>query len=69
MPAFLLALGLSWQILQPGAWWNESRMASHGPLASVSVIVVRMDPRRGNCVHRAGASASRIATHAWRWVS
>ena len=41
----LLALGLTWQVLAPGAWWSEARMATDGPLSAVSVIVVRMDPR------------------------
>lgn len=42
----LFALGLTWQVLYPGAWWSEARMAADGPLSTVSVIVVRMDPRQ-----------------------
>ncbi len=42
----LLAVALSWHSVRPGIWMSEGRWANSGPLASVRVVVVRMDPRQ-----------------------
>jgi hypothetical protein len=44
--ALLVAFALAppWQPLAPGVWHREIRMASHGPLAPVRVLAVRIAP-------------------------
>ena len=44
--AVLVALGLAWQPVRTGVWQREVRMAEDGPLASVRVHAVRIDPAR-----------------------
>jgi exopolysaccharide biosynthesis protein len=40
------ALSAPWQLVLPGVWQREMRMASQGPLAPVHAIVVRLEPSR-----------------------
>lgn len=40
----VVVAGLLWQAVRPGVWQTESPMASRGPLASVRVVALRLDP-------------------------
>jgi hypothetical protein len=46
--ASALSLGVLWHSVRPGIWLQESQMASHGPIAVVRAVAIRIDPS----VHR-----------------
>jgi hypothetical protein len=42
----LAAAGLVWQVAAAGVWRAEAPMAAKGPLATVRVVALRLDPRQ-----------------------
>jgi exopolysaccharide biosynthesis protein len=40
----VVALGVLWQVAQPGVWQSEVPMAAEGPLGVVRAVVIRIDP-------------------------
>jgi uncharacterized protein YigE (DUF2233 family) len=47
IPGIARVVGLViWHAIQPGVWQAELPMAKTGPLSSVKVVAVRLDPRR-----------------------
>jgi exopolysaccharide biosynthesis protein len=45
LAAVALAIAAAWEPIRPGVWHRVAPMSAAGPLASVNIVAVRIDPR------------------------